>query len=173
MQHVRSSVVLGFPHAVRSAWVTGFHPSSPILCQSRVATAVVTPCCLGPPVMKIQNSRYSVTPRPSALRSVRLSPDLFATTASADFSPVLRDEISPGKALELSPHAARLYPSRLDGLWASLFRASSPAQPASLSVRVPAVAGLPPASFSLRLTASALRFGYGCHCQLRQRLSRC
>ncbi|MGH8510666.1 MAG: hypothetical protein ACREU8_04585, partial [Gammaproteobacteria bacterium] len=43
-----------------------------------------------------------------------------------DFSPLLRDEISPGKALVLSPHAARLYPLCLDSLRASLSLASSP-----------------------------------------------
>ncbi len=125
MQHVLSSVVLELPHAVRSAWVTGFHPSLkplPVQGGDRSCHALLfrTTC------HEIQNSRYSVTPRPSALRSIRLSPDILTTTASADFSPTLMGEISPGKALVLSPHAARLYPLCLDSLRASLFLASSP-----------------------------------------------
>ena len=40
-------------------------------------------------------------------------PPFFATTASADFSPVLTREISPGKALNLSLHTAWLYRARL------------------------------------------------------------
>jgi hypothetical protein len=48
------------------------------------------------------------------------------TTASADFSPTLVAEISPGKVQNLSPRAARLYLTRLDELWASLFPASLP-----------------------------------------------
>ena len=56
-------------------------------------------------------------------------PAFFATTASADFSPALPEEISPGKVQNLSPRAARLYRLRLDDLWASLFRASLPPAP--------------------------------------------
>ena len=48
----------------------------------------------------------------------------------------------------LSPRAAWLYLMRLDGLWASLFWPACRPHPASLPVRVPAVEGLPPASFS-------------------------
>ncbi len=40
-------------------------------------------------------------------------PPLVATMASADFSPVLTAEISPGKALNLSLQTARLYLARL------------------------------------------------------------
>jgi len=50
---------------------------------------------------------------PSALRSFRVSPALFTTTASADFSPPLGGETSPGKVHELSARAARLYSARL------------------------------------------------------------
>ena len=53
----------------------------------------------------------------------------FATTASADFSSALTEEISPGKVRILSPRAAWLYLMRLDDLWASLFRASLPPAP--------------------------------------------
>ena len=41
-------------------------------------------------------------------------PGLFATTASADFSSPLREEISPGNVQNLSPRAAWLYLMRLD-----------------------------------------------------------
>lgn len=51
----------------------------------------------------------------SALRSFRVSTDLFTTTASADFSTALAAEISPGKVHEhsLGSRAARLYLMRL------------------------------------------------------------
>ena len=63
--------------------------------------------------------------RSSALRSSRVT-GLSATKASADFSPALTEEISPGKVQNLFPRAAWLYLMRLDDLWASLFRASLP-----------------------------------------------
>ena len=56
-------------------------------------------------------------------------PAFFATTASADFSSALTEEISPGKVQNLSPRAAWLYLMRLDDFWASLFRASLPPAP--------------------------------------------
>lgn len=49
----------------------------------------------------------------SALRSVLLSEDLFATSASADFSVALTPEISPGKVCSLSARATRLYMTSL------------------------------------------------------------
>src|SRR5205823_5637133 len=67
--------------------------------------------------------------RSSALRSSRALPAFSATTASADFSPALTGEISPGKVQNLSPRAAWLYLMRLDDLRASLFRASLPPAP--------------------------------------------
>ena len=54
---------------------------------------------------------------------------IHATTASADFSSTLLEEISPGKVQNLFPRAAWLYLMRLDDLWASLFRASLPPAP--------------------------------------------
>ena len=56
-------------------------------------------------------------------------PGFLATTASADFSSTLMEEISPGKVQNLSPRADWLYLMRLDDLWASLFRASLPPAP--------------------------------------------
>lgn len=47
----------------------------------------------------------------SALRSAWLSPSLLTTTASADSSPALVGEVSPGKVHVLSTRAARLYQS--------------------------------------------------------------
>src|SRR5271157_3383413 len=52
---------------------------------------------------------------------------------------------------------------RLDGLGTSPLLASSSTHPASLSVRVPTVAGLPAASFSLSLAGSALQSSYSYH----------
>jgi len=52
---------------------------------------------------------------------------------------------------------------RFDGLWTSPLLASSSTHPASLSVRVPTVAGLPAASFSLALAGSALQSSYRYH----------
>lgn len=75
---------------------------------------------------------------------------LFATTASADFSQALAREISPGKVPKPSARAARLYLMRLSVTVG--FRASQHANrphPASLPVRIPAVAPLLRASFSL------------------------
>ena len=43
----------------------------------------------------------------------RLLPRFSATMASADFSPALTVEISPGKVQNLSPRAVRLYRMRL------------------------------------------------------------
>ena len=56
-------------------------------------------------------------------------PAFFATTASADFSSALAEEISPGKVQNLSPRADWLYLMRLDEPWASLFPASLPPAP--------------------------------------------
>jgi hypothetical protein len=56
-------------------------------------------------------------------------PAFFATTASADFSPALTAEISPGKVQNLFPRADRLYLVRLGDLGASLLPASLPPAP--------------------------------------------
>jgi hypothetical protein len=56
-------------------------------------------------------------------------PAFFAITASADSCSTLVEQVSPGKVQNLSPRAARLYPMRLDDLWASLFVASLPPAP--------------------------------------------
>lgn len=96
---------------------------------SRVVTAVVAPAgfrplARGPTAPPLALLRIS-----SALRFARLSPDFFATTASADSSCALTREVSPGKVLPLSPRAAQLYhPRFFDGLWTSPSLAgSSPA----------------------------------------------
>ena len=95
---------------------------------------------------------------PSALRSSWVSPSIFTTMASADFSSALTPEISPGKVHELSTRAARLYRSRLSvtlGLSDCRFaRYAFPStliarETASLPVRVPAAVPLPPPSFVL------------------------
>ena len=86
----------------------------------------------------------------------------FATTASADFSSPLREEISPGKALILSPRAGRLYLTCLGGLRASLFPASSPPTPGLSAASCSSGRGFACRFFQLRLAAYALRFGYGC-----------
>src|SRR5215207_676559 len=52
---------------------------------------------------------------------------------------------------------------RFDGLWTLPLLASSSTHPASLSVCVPTVAGLPAASFSLALAGSALQSSYRYH----------
>lgn len=77
-------------------------------------------------------------------------PSFFATTASADFSDAYAPEISPGKVPKPSARAARLYWMRLSVTVG--FRGSQHANrphPASLPVRVPAVAPSLRASFSL------------------------
>ena len=86
----------------------------------------------------------------------------FATTASADFSSPLREEISPGKVLILSPRAGRLYLTCLGGLRASLFPASSPPTPGLSAASCSSGRGFACRFFQLRLAAYALRFGYGC-----------
>jgi hypothetical protein len=53
----------------------------------------------------------------------------FATMTSADFSPALAGEISPSKVPYLSPRAARLYLTRLDGLRVSPSLTGSPPVP--------------------------------------------
>lgn len=56
----------------------------------------------------------------SALRSSRLSTDVFTTMASADSPLALTRGVSPGKVRKLSRRAVRLYPPRFfDSLWAS------------------------------------------------------
>jgi len=54
---------------------------------------------------------------------------LFATTASADFSSALTEEISPSKVQNLSPRTVWLYLMCLDEFWALLFPASLPPAP--------------------------------------------
>ena len=88
---------------------------------------------------------------PSALGSVsplRVQRLIIATTASADFSRALTQEISPGKDLHFPLRAIRLYLACLDENWASRLLARSSPTPASLPVRVPTVESLPAASFS-------------------------
>ena len=97
----------------------------PAVSQSRVATAVVRPCCfvrylLFRPVLGL--APYV----PSALGSSRLSPGLLATMASADFSSLLSEEISLGQC-----RACPCVPSgsacAVDDSWASRVLACSPA----------------------------------------------
>ena len=135
------------------------------------------PECDGPPVF-IRPTSGLVLPQgamrhraplgvPSALRSFRVSAALFTTTASADFSPALAVEISPGKDLNFPriPSGSTLCVLMSFGL--CVYADARRPQQASLPVRVPMVAGLPSPSFILRLTASDLEFGYGCSHQLR------
>jgi hypothetical protein len=80
--------------------------------ESGVVTAVVAPrrfCALSVPVPVLPLAPLLVS---AALRSFRLSPALFATTAFADFPAPLRAWTSPGKAPELSPRAVGLYHPR-------------------------------------------------------------
>jgi hypothetical protein len=65
----------------------------------------------------------------SALCSALLSPCLFATMASADFSGALTPELSPGKVSELSKRAVRLYPPRRMDFGLRVFLASLPLAP--------------------------------------------
>ena len=78
----------------------------------------------------------------------------FVTTASADFSSALAEEISPGKVQNLSFRAVWLYLMRLDDLRASLFPASLP--PASGLTAVLCSCGREFATrfFQLRLAAT-------------------
>ena len=135
------------------------------------------PECDGPPVF-IRPTSGLVLPRgtmlhrallvvPSALRSFRVSAALIATTASADFSCALAQEISPGKDLNFPriPSGSTLCVLMSFGL--RVYSDARRPQQASLPVRIPMVAGLPSPSFILRLTASDLGFGYGCSHQLR------
>jgi hypothetical protein len=81
------------------------------------------------------------------------------TTASADFSQTLIQEISPGKALKLSARAAKLYLMRLSVTVG--FRVpwhTHRPHPASLLVRVPTVVLLLHASFRLASRFTPLRF---------------
>ncbi len=91
-----------------------------------------------------------------------------ATTASADFSPALTAEISPGKVLILSPRADRLYLTRLGGLRASLFPASSPPTPGLTAAFCSFSQGFAYRFLQLHLAVYALRFSYGCHHRLRE-----
>ena len=77
-----------------------------------------------------------------------------ATTASADFSSVLTEEISPGKVQTLSPRAVRLYLVRLDDLWASLFPASLPPAPGLTVASCSYGRGFAPRFFQLCLAAT-------------------
>ena len=77
-----------------------------------------------------------------------------ATTASADFSSPLREEISPGKVQNLFPRAARLYLMRLDDLWASLFSANSPPAPGLTASSCSYGRGFASRFFQLRLAAT-------------------
>ncbi len=91
-----------------------------------------------------------------------------ATTASADFSPALTGEISPGKMLILSPRADRLYLTRLGGHWASLIPASSPPTPGLTADFCSFSRGFAYRFLQLHLAVYALRFSYGCHHRLRE-----
>ena len=91
-----------------------------------------------------------------------------ATTASADFSEALTPELSPGKVLILSPRADRLYLTRLGGLRASLFPASSPPAPGLTAAFCSFSRGFASRFLQLHLAVYALRFGYGCHHRLRK-----
>ena len=104
---------------------------------------------------------------PSALRSCRVSPALNATTASADSSPALAGEASPGKSLNFLriPSGYTCCVLMRVGLRVC-WHARRP-QPASLPVRVPMVTVLLSASFSSTLAGVALRLRYGCSHQLR------
>jgi hypothetical protein len=106
--------------------------------------------------------------RASALRSSLLSQGLNATTASADFSRALAQKISPGKNLHFpcAPSGSTACVLMSIGLRGQ--RHTRRPHTASLPVRVPRVAGLPSASFILRLAASDLRFSYGYSHQFRQ-----
>jgi hypothetical protein len=108
------------------------------------------PDCLRPPIAPLFVSpTLSVVPnsfRPSLQPHYRA---FFATMTSADFSSALASEISPSKVQYLSQRAARLYLTRLG--WTSGFavlrQLTARARPLC-TVRVPAVVGLPAASFS-------------------------
>ncbi len=78
----------------------------------------------------------------------------FATTASADFSSTLMQEISPGKVQNLSPRADWLYLMRLDDLWASLFGASLPPAPGLTASSCPYGREFAARFFRLRLAAT-------------------
>ncbi len=78
----------------------------------------------------------------------------FATTASADFSSTLMQEISPGKVQNLSPRADWLYLMRLDDLWASLFGASLPPAPGLTASSCPYGREFATRFFRLRLAAT-------------------
>jgi hypothetical protein len=74
--------------------------------------------------------------------------------ASADFSAALTPETSPGKVRNLSPRAAWLYLMRLDDLWASLFKASSPPAPGLSASSCSYGRGFAYRFFQLRLAAT-------------------
>jgi hypothetical protein len=78
----------------------------------------------------VLDSCYTLLIRaPEGLQPSRSTRCSAHTTASADFSPALTREISPGKVQNLSPRAAWLYLMRLDDIRASLFPASLPPAP--------------------------------------------
>ena len=77
------------------------------------------------------------------------------------------EEISPGKVQNLSPRADWLYLMRLDGLWASLFRASLPPAPGLTARSCSYGRGFAFRFFQLSPRGYALRFGYGCRHRLR------
>jgi hypothetical protein len=110
---------------------------SPSAATTRRHTQSGTGAVVVAPVLRARFLRRPPVPSlASELRSLVLRPfappplcGFSATTASADFFRALTRRISPGKAQNLFPRAARLYLMRLDDLCASLFRASLPPAP--------------------------------------------
>lgn len=134
---------------------------------TRVVTAVVAPAgfrflARGPTAPPLALLRIS-----SALRCARLSPDFFATTASADSSRALTREVSPGKVRERSRRAARFYLARLDELWTSLLHASLSPAPGLAIGSCSYGRRFACCFFRLSPRGCALQFGYGCSHQLR------
>jgi hypothetical protein len=152
----RSSVTSSQPVHARHSHGLGDFFVRPALGQSRVTTAVVMLCCFVCSFMA--RPELGLAPsRPSALGSSRLSPGLFATTASADFRSPLKDRISPGQCslFPLAPSG-----STESGLMTVGLRLYSPARPpdsASLPVRVPTVESL---SAALSFGPSRFRPGH-------------
>ena len=154
--------------ALHSAPSSGLHPSSNRLRRSGVATAVVTPRRFAEPARLAPSSpfsSYSLLLRPFAPPGF---PGFFATTASADFSPALTNEISPGKVLALSPRAARLYRAPFGSLRASLYLASSPRTHGLTVCSCTCGRRFACRFFQPYLADRTLRFGYGCRCRPRQ-----
>src|SRR5207248_5654637 len=82
---------------------TASSPSAPGLTTVVVMPSVRVASCAALPVPPLAPFLRS-----SALRSSRALPAFSATTASADFSPALPEELSPGKVQNLFPRAACL-----------------------------------------------------------------